>query len=101
LRIVGRRRGKMAKRASLIGKSVEILWEDAWTDAGIEYTKAEVEAEEPLLCRVLGIVVKDTREGVTVAQAQFQHRGDLAADRGYRQIWHLPRGMVRKVKVLR
>lgn len=82
-----------------VGKIVEVRWEDAWTQAGQEYTVKEAAAEPPIYCTIYGIVVKDDKDAITLAQGKFDKDGWMEG--GYRQLWSIPRGMVRKVRVLK
>jgi hypothetical protein len=71
---------------------VEVIWNDAseltsgWTD--------EIEKDEPALALSVGFLVRETKEHIIIAQdidEQGHHNGRS----------QIPRGMVKKLKVLR
>jgi hypothetical protein len=78
-----------------VGKVLQIDWEDAWSN-GDMWTKAEVEKTKPLIMILYGYCLRDDKSGITVAMER-RHTGD---DK-YRIVWHVPRAMIRKVRVLR
>ena len=71
---------------------VEVVWNDAseltsgWTD--------EIEKDEPQLALSVGFLIKETKEHIIIAQDIDEH----GHHNGRSQI---PRGMVKKLKVLR
>jgi hypothetical protein len=71
---------------------VEVIWNDAseltsgWTD--------EIEKDEPQLALSVGFLVRETKEHIIIAQDTDEH----GHHNGRSQI---PRGMVKKIKVLR
>lgn len=80
------------KRPSQKFDLVEVIWNDAseltsgWTD--------EIEKDEPALALSVGFLVRETKEHIVIAQdtdAEGHHNGRS----------QIPRGMVKKIKVLR
>ena len=71
---------------------VEVVWNDAselvsgWTD--------KLEDDEPALALSVGFLVRETKEHIVIAQA-------LDAEGHHNGRSQIPRGMVKKIKVLR
>jgi hypothetical protein len=80
--------------ANNLGKNVQVTWEDAWSNDRDYFTKESVLDEQPFIMEVVGRVIRDNTDGLTVARECLQ-------DGRHRSIQHIPRAMVRKVKVLR
>lgn len=87
----------MAK--SRVGKALKIEWEDAWTNS-MSWTQAEIDdpkgqPSNPLIMTLYGYCIKDDKIGITVTMETHPRGND------YRIIWHVPKGMIRKVKILK
>ncbi len=77
----------------LLEKNVLVTWEDAWSDSDNYYRLDSIAKEKPFICHSIGHVIQHDRSGITLAMEFFNKR--------YRKVQHIPRQMVRKVKVLR
>jgi hypothetical protein len=71
---------------------VEVWWEDA-SDAEPGWVK-DIDTDEPALALSVGFLVKQTKERIYLAQ-------DLDAEGHHNGRGKIPRGMVRKIKVIR
>jgi hypothetical protein len=71
-------------------KMVKVFWGDAWGRAG---WSRDVKLE-PCLVESIGYLVDSNKEGVMLAQG-------IAEDGAYVGIGMIPKGMIKKVKVLR
>lgn len=79
-----------------IGDIVDITWEDAWA-SGEYFTLEQIKKEKPYIGHTVGIVIRHDKTGTTLAQ-EFGF-GARTAD--YRRVHHIPKAMVRKIKVLK
>jgi hypothetical protein len=80
-----------------LGDIVDITWEDAWADSKNYYTVESIKDEKPYIGHTIGKVIRHDKHGTTIAQEYGF--GERAPD--YRRIHHVPRSMVRKIKVLK
>ena len=80
-----------------IGDFVDVTWEDAWADGANYYSLKSISNEAPYIGHTCGKVIRHDRSGTTIAQ-QFGF-GDRVME--FRRIHHIPKAMVRKIKVLK
>lgn len=85
----------MAKR-SLVGQVVQMTWEDAWANDGY-WNDEEFKSSRPYIIEQYGLVVQDDASGITTTAERMPKdaRGQ------YRHVHHVPRGMIRKIRVLK
>lgn len=82
--------------AKSVGHPVQVTWNDAWQsqqyfdDEDIGQTKAKV-------LQSFGLCLRDDKVGVVLAMDDLRPNDDIR----YRDVKFIPRGMVKKVKVLR
>lgn len=84
----------MGGKLSHVGKNVSVVWEDAWANSGNYYTPEDIGEEQPLVVEILGRCIRENKDGITLAM-------EILPDGRFRHAFHVPRGMVRKVRVLR
>jgi hypothetical protein len=76
---------------------VEVTWVDSHSSASSAWRSLK-EAEEyhcePCVCSTVGFLFKRDRRGLTLAQS-VNEQGQVGA------LWHVPAGMVRRVRRLR
>ena len=85
------------KKEVKLGDIVDITWEDAWADSQNYYTVDSINSESPYIGHTVGKVIRHNKYGTTIAQEYgFGSRVD-----DFRRVHHVPKAMVRKIKVLR
>lgn len=80
------------KRPKQLYPLVEIVWDDA---AGLRHGwTAKEEKLEPYICLSVGFLIRETEDHILIAQ-------DTDGDGSHNGRSQIPRGMVKKLKVLR
>ena len=73
---------------------VEVLWADAWTSSGWSDEDNEPGDNEPEMCRSIGMVMHDTKRGITLASAISPSKSKI----GFGHKAFVPRGMIVQVR---
>ena len=76
---------------------VKIDWEDAWSNTDY-WTIAEIKDRPTYDMILVGIVIRNDKTGITVARERLPNLSD--GEMRFRDIQHIPRAMIRKVKIL-
>lgn len=71
----------------------QVMWDDAHGSATVQYEAHEI-PHAPVVITTYGLLLRDDTAGITVA-------GEFVADGTFRAVTFIPRGMVRKVTLLR
>ena len=79
---------------SHIKKSVIITWEDAWSNNKAYFNPKSIIEEGPCMVTSIGFVIRDNKAGISLAHEDF------GSDE-YRSIQHIPRAMIRKIRILK
>ena len=84
------------KAKPVIGDTVRIKWEDSWSNQSYCYTQKEIQAEKPKILESRGILCRNDKMGMTLAI-------EVEVDEPYRfrHVQHIPRAMIRKIKIQR
>lgn len=88
----------MAK--SNLNKYVVVTWEDAWHNGHGYMSSERIHKETPLILESIGYCIRDNKDGVSMGSTiPTDTEGGITVE--YRHVQHIPRAMVRKVRVLR
>jgi len=80
--------------SKLLGKIVEVKWEDAWfSDRSFNFD--DIKKEDPFYLTTVGYVIRDDKTGITLSP-ELSFRSGL-----YRNCHHVCRAMIRKVRRLK
>lgn len=83
--------------AKSVGHPVQVTWNDAWHNGTQYFDEEEIGRAEGKILYSYGLCVRDDKVGVVIAMDDLAPNSDMR----YRDVKFIPRGMVKKVKVLR
>ena len=79
---------------SYVQKVASVIWEDAWSNGMKYFSVKDIAEEGPCIGTSVGTVIRDNKAGITLAREYF-------GEGEYRSVQHIPRAMIRKVKILK
>ena len=73
-------------------KKVEVVWEDAWSNAGNNWIAEGMAREPGIILHTTGFLLNNNKCGVDIAMEW------APGDQHYRKVQHIPRSYVRSVR---